>query len=168
MTFPQSPPRFSAPKQSGARQEPLRHGIFDTSKRVICDGDGQPIPTCWEKTYGKTLKTPYEKPMKSQFEVGWHMLKPLDNVGICWTHCKTPPNIRFLMIVRERNRRKQWWCLPDQKGAGFPVKNIIPSEASLGTNHEWLQQLVLWNCSWSSPLGESWHSKPPQPTININ
>ena len=31
MTFPKSPPRFGAPKQSGARQEPLRHGIFDTS-----------------------------------------------------------------------------------------------------------------------------------------
>jgi len=38
-----------------------------TPQRVICDGDGQPIPRCWEKTYGKTLNTPYEKPMKSQF-----------------------------------------------------------------------------------------------------
>ena len=164
MTFPKSPP----PWRTQAERRPPRAAPSWHLRHL----NGQPIPTCWEKTYGKTLKTPYEKPMKSQFlmwvDTCWNHLTMLEYVGHCWTHCKTPPNRRFLMIVRERNRRKQWWCLSDQKRAGFPVKNIIPSEASLGTNHEWLQQLVLWNCSWSSPLGESWHSKPPQPTININ
>ena len=63
MTFPKSP-RFGAPKQSGARQEPLRHGIFDTFDTSTGDpsgGDRQPIPT----NVGKRPMEKRWKPMKN-------------------------------------------------------------------------------------------------------